>query len=47
VWLPIADLLGKDGHGVCTGWQLESVDGNIDVARNHRRAWRMAMAEGR
>jgi hypothetical protein len=46
VWLPIADLLGKDGHKLCTGWQLEPVDGNIDVARNNRRAWRMAMAEG-
>jgi hypothetical protein len=46
VWLPIADLLGKDGHKVCTGWHLESVDGNIDVARSNRRAWRMAMTEG-
>ena len=46
VWLPIVDLLGKDGHKVCTGWQLEPVDGNIDAARNNRRAWRMAMTEG-
>lgn len=46
VWLPIVDLLGKDGHKVCTGWQLEPVDGNIDVARSNRRAWRMAMTEG-
>ena len=46
VWLPIVDLLGKDGHKVCTGWRMEPVDGNIDAARNNRRAWRMAMAEG-
>ena len=47
VWLPITDMLGKDGHELCTGWQLEPIDGSIDVARNNRRAWRTAMAEGR
>jgi hypothetical protein len=43
----IADLLGKDGHKVCTGWQLEPLAGNMDAARSHRRAWRTALAEGR
>jgi len=47
VRIPIADLLGKDGHKVCTGWQLEPVEGSIDVARDNRRAWRVAIAEGR
>lgn len=47
VRISIADLLGKNGHKVCTGWQLEPVGGSIDVARDNRRAWRMAMAEGR
>jgi hypothetical protein len=47
VWVPIADLLGSDGHKTCTGWQLESVAGSIDAARGNRRAWRTAIAEGR
>ena len=47
VWLPITDMLGKDGHKVCTGWQLEPVEGSIDAARDNRRTWRMATAEGR
>ncbi len=47
VRIPITDLLGKDGHKVCTGWQLEPVEGSIDVARDTRRAWRAAMADGR
>jgi hypothetical protein len=47
VRIPIADLLGTDGHEACTGWQLEPVAGSIDAARDHRRAWRAAIAEGR
>lgn len=47
VWLPIADLLGKDGHKVCTGWQLEPVAGSAEAAVANRRAWRAAMVEGR
>jgi hypothetical protein len=47
VWVPIADLLGKDGHKTCTGWQLEPVAGNIDAARGNRRAWRAAIVDGR
>ena len=47
VRLPIADLLGKDGHQHCTGWQLEPVAGSMDAAMSNRRAWRAAQAEGR
>lgn len=47
VWVPIAELLGSDGHKTCTGWQLEPVAGSIDAARDNRRAWRAAIADGR
>ena len=47
VRIPIADLLGSDGHRACTGWQLEPVAGSIDAAVDNRRAWRAAIAEGR
>ncbi|HEY1664995.1 MAG TPA: hypothetical protein VGG54_04835 [Trebonia sp.] len=47
VWVPISELLGSDGHKACTGWQLEPVAGSIDSARDNRRAWRGAIAEGR
>ena len=47
VWLPIADLLGKDGHKVCTGWQLQPEGGSTNEAMENRRAWRTALAEGR
>jgi hypothetical protein len=47
VRVPIADLLGKEGHKLCTGWQLEPVAGSMDTARNNRHAWRTALAEDR
>jgi hypothetical protein len=47
VWLPIADLLGKDGHKVCTGWQLEPAAGSAEAAVDNRWAWRTAMSQGR
>jgi hypothetical protein len=47
VWVPIAELLGKDGHKHCTGWQLEPVAGSMDAAIKNRRAWQAALAEGR
>jgi hypothetical protein len=47
VRIPIAALLGSDGHRVCTGWQLEPVAESIDAARDNRREWRAAIAEGR
>ncbi len=47
VWVPIADLLGSDGHKACTGWQLEPVAGSVKTAMENRRAWRAAIAGGR
>lgn len=47
VQVPIADLLGREGHKFCTGWQLEPVAGSMDTARGNRRAWQAAMAEQR
>jgi hypothetical protein len=47
VRIPIGDLLGSDGHKVCTGWQLEPVAGSMRTAMENRRAWRAAIAEGR
>jgi hypothetical protein len=47
VRVPIADLLGKDGHKLCTGWQLEPVAGSMDTAKDNRLAWRTALAEDR
>lgn len=47
VKVPIADLLGSNGHKVCTGWQLEPVDGSMRTAVENRHAWRGAIAEGR
>jgi hypothetical protein len=47
VWVPISSLLGSDGHKACTGWQLEPVAGSTDAARDNRRAWRAAVADGR
>lgn len=32
VTIPIAELLGSDGNGRCTGWQLKPVDGDMDEA---------------
>jgi hypothetical protein len=39
VQVPIADLLGPDGHRYCTGWRLEPVDGSMSAARRLRDAW--------
>lgn len=47
VTMPIADLLGPDGHKHCTGWQLQPVDGSMRAARKNRDAWATARAEGR
>jgi len=47
VAIPIADLLGPDGHRYCTGWWLEPVDGSMKTAQKNRDAWVVARAEGR
>jgi hypothetical protein len=46
VTIPIADLLGEDGHRYCTGWRLEPVDGSMNVARANREAWIAARQKG-
>ena len=45
VAIPIAELLGPDGHRHCTGWRLEPVDGSMKTAR--RKARRLARGESR
>jgi hypothetical protein len=47
VWIPIADLLGPDGHDHCTGWRLKPVDGSMETAYKKRNAWVVDRAEGR
>jgi hypothetical protein len=47
VAVPIADLLGPEGHRHCTGWQLEPVDGSLKTTRTNRAAWIEATAAGR
>jgi hypothetical protein len=45
VSVQIADLLGDDGHKLCTGWQLEPVAGTGNAAIASRNAWRTEMAK--
>jgi len=47
VTVPIADLLGPDGHRYCTGWRLEPANGSMKIARVNRDAWLAARAQGR
>ena len=49
VEIPIAELLGGDGHRFCAGWMLKPLEegGTTDSARRNRREWREAKAEGR
>lgn len=48
VSLPIAGLLGQEGHKFCTGWILVPKEGeSMDNARERRREWREAVREGR
>ena len=47
VEVPIADLLGQDGHKLCTGWQLEPLEGSMYTAINNRHAWRTALPQER
>jgi hypothetical protein len=46
VTVPIADLLGPEGHRYCTGWRLKPVDGSAEAAYIGRRAWLDARAKG-
>jgi hypothetical protein len=47
VMIPIADLLGPDGHDQCTGWRLKPVDGSVETAYAKRNEWVVERAEGR
>jgi len=47
VTVPIADLLGQDGHRYCTGWRLQPLDGSMKKAQDNRDAWLAARAAGR
>jgi hypothetical protein len=47
VEIPIADLLGPDGHVHCTGWRLKPVDGSITTAYAKRNTWVVDRVEGR
>jgi len=46
VTLPIADLLGEDGHEHCKGWRLEPVDDSMNAARQKRESWLDERAKG-
>jgi hypothetical protein len=45
--VPIADLLGENGHKFCTGWRLDPGEGSMNEARSNRHSWRAAQADGR
>jgi len=47
VAIPIAELLGSNGHRDCTGWRLEPGDGSMKAAVGNRDAWVAAKSEGR
>jgi hypothetical protein len=47
VGIPIADLLGPDGHRFCSGVVLRPVGGSIEAARDCRLAWVDAARSGR
>jgi hypothetical protein len=47
VTVPIADLVGPEGHHYCTGWRLEPVDGSMKAAQRNRDAWLEAREAGR
>lgn len=37
--MPIADLLGPDGHLFCAGYRLDPVGGDLNAAQDCRKAW--------
>lgn len=45
VTVPIADLLGADGHRYCTGWRLVPVGGSMRTAQASRDAWLAVRSE--
>lgn len=48
VSLPIASLIGDNGHRFCTGWILKPGEGeSMDDAKDRRLEWRDAVRQGR
>jgi hypothetical protein len=48
VSLPIASLIGEEGHKFCTGWILKPEKGeSMDDAKGRRHEWRDAVRKGR
>ena len=48
VSLPIASLIGGEGHRFCTGWILKPEEGeSMEDAKERRLEWREAVREGR
>lgn len=47
VKMPIADILGKDGHEHCEGYRLSAIDGSVGKAQQNRAEWVKAHREGR
>jgi hypothetical protein len=47
VAIPIAELLGPDGHRDCRGWRLEPGGGSMKAAVTNRDKWIAARSEGR
>jgi hypothetical protein len=46
VHIPIADLLGPEGHKVCEGYHLEPVNGSVHAAQQNRADWVKAQRDG-
>jgi hypothetical protein len=46
VTVPIADLLGTDGHRFCNGWRLKPIDGSMETAYDKRNTWVSERAKG-
>lgn len=48
VSLPIASLIGENGHEFCTGWILRPGEGeSMDDAKDRRQEWHKAVRKGR
>jgi hypothetical protein len=47
VQIPVAELLGPDGHRFCTGFALRPVGGSMEASTDCRLAWAEAYRSGR
>lgn len=46
VHIPIADLLGPEGHKACEGYRLEPMNGSVHTAQQNRADWVKAQRDG-